>query len=203
MKELSLHILDIAENSAKAGAKLIGIFITEKDGVLTLKITDDGCGMKPEMLSRVTDPFTTSRTTRKVGLGLPLLRLAAEQTGGSLEITSRHIDEFPENHGTEVTAVFNTRHIDSPPLGDVISTIVTLIQGHPESDLIFRHTAEGDVSGETLAVSLETLDVSLETKAMREVLGDVPLSTPDVLVWIRDSLSEQYGDGAGSSVFVR
>lgn len=196
MKELSLHILDIAENSAKAGAGLIGISITEKGGILTLRITDDGCGMKPEMLSRVTDPFTTSRTTRKVGLGLPLLRLAAEQTGGSLEITSRHIDEFPENHGTEVTAVFNTRHIDSPPLGDVISTIVTLIQGHPESDLIFRHTAEGDVSG-------ETLDVSLETKAMREVLGDVPLSTPDVLVWIRDSLSEQYGDGAGSSVFVR
>lgn len=196
MKELSLHILDIAENSAKAGAGLIGISITEKGGILTLRITDDGCGMKPEMLSRVTDPFTTSRTTRKVGLGLPLLRLAAEQTGGSLEITSRHIDEFPENHGTEVTAVFNTRHIDSPPLGDVISTIVTLIQGHPDSDLIFRHTAEGNVSG-------KTLDVSLETKAMREVLGDVPLSTPDVLVWIRDSLSEQYGDGAGSSVFVR
>lgn len=196
MKELSLHILDIAENSAKAGAKLIGVFITEKDGVLTLKITDDGCGMKPEMLSRVTDPFTTSRTTRKVGLGLPLLRLAAEQTGGSLEITSRHVDEFPENHGTEVTAVFNTRHIDSPPLGDVISTIVTLIQGHPESDLIFRHTAEGNVSG-------ETLNVLLDTREMREVLGDVPLSTPDVLVWIRDSLSEQYGDGAGSSVFVR
>lgn len=201
MKELSLHILDIAENSAKAGAKLIGVFITENDGVLTLKITDDGCGMKPEMLSRVTDPFTTSRTTRKVGLGLPLLRLAAEQTGGSLGITSRHIDEFPEDHGTEVTAVFNTRHIDSPPLGDVISTIVTLIQGHPESDLIFRHTAEGDVSGETL--DSETLDVSLDTREMREVLGDVPLSTPDVLVWIRDSLSEQYGDGAGSSVFVR
>ena len=195
MKELSLHILDIAENSAKAGAKLIGVFITEKDGVLTLGITDDGRGMKPDMLSRVTDPFTTSRTTRKVGLGLPLLRLAAEQTGGSLEITSRHIDEFPESHGTEVTAVFNTRHIDSPPLGDVISTIVTLIQGHPESDLIFRHTAEGD--------SGETLDVSLDTREMREVLGDVPLSTPDVLVWIRDSLSEQYGDGAGSSVFVR
>lgn len=131
MKELSLHILDIAENSAKAGAGLIGISITEKGGILTLRITDDGCGMKPEMLSRVTDPFTTSRTTRKVGLGLPLLRLAAEQTGGSLEITSRHIDEFPEDHGTVVTAVFDTRHIDSPPLGDVISTIVTLIQGHP------------------------------------------------------------------------
>ena len=197
MKELSLHILDIAENSAKAGAKLIGIYVTEKDGILTLRITDDGCGMKPEMLSRVTDPFTTSRTTRKVGLGLPLLRLAAEQTGGSLEITSRHIDEFPEDHGTVVTAVFDTRHIDSPPLGDVISTIVTLIQGHPESDLVFRHKAEGaDSPGETLSVSLDT-------RELREVLGDVPLSTPEVLVWIRDSLSEQYGDGGGSSVFVR
>ncbi len=190
MKELSLHILDIAENSAKAGAGLIGISITEKGGILTLRITDDGCGMKPEMLSRVTDPFTTSRTTRKVGLGLPLLRLAAEQTGGSLEITSRHIDEFPEDHGTVVTAVFDTRHIDSPPLGDVISTIVTLIQGHPDSDLLFCHTAKN-------------LAVSLDTRELREVLGDVPLSTPDVLVWIKDSLSEQYGDGGGSSVFVR
>ena len=146
MKELSLHILDIAENSAKAGAGLIGISITEKGGILTLRITDDGCGMKPEMLSRVTDPFTTSRTTRKVGLGLPL--------------------------------------------GDVISTIVTLIQGHPDSDLLFCHTAEN-------------LAVSLDTRELREVLGDVPLSTPDVLVWIKDSLSEQYGDGGGSSVFVR
>lgn len=89
-----------------------------------------------------------------------------------------------------MTAVFDTRHIDSPPLGDVISTIVTLIQGHPDSDLLFCHTAEN-------------LAVSLDTRELREVLGDVPLSTPDVLVWIKDSLSEQYGDGGGSSVFVR
>ena len=187
MKELSLHILDIAENSAKAGAGLIGISITEKGGILTLRITDDGCGMKPEMLSRVTDPFTTSRTTRKVGLGLPLLRLAAEQTGGSLEITSRHIDEFPEDHGTVVTAVFDTRHIDSPPFSLAPSAYRST---HPDSDLLFCHTAEN-------------LAVSLDTRELREVLGDVPLSTPDVLVWIKDSLSEQYGDGGGSSVFVR
>ena len=179
MKELSLHILDIAENSAKAGAGLIGISITEKGGILTLRITDDGCGMKPEMLSRVTDPFTTSRTTRKVGLGLPLLRLAAEQTGGSLEITSRHIDEFPEDHGTVVTAVFDTRHIDSPPLGDVISTIVTLIQGHPQEELAFSHRTD-----------LGT--VTLDTRQLREVLGDVPLDTYEVLKWIEGYLREQY-----------
>lgn len=190
MKELSLHILDIAENSAKAGAGLIGISITEKGGILTLRITDDGCGMKPEMLSRVTDPFTTSRTTRKVGLGLPLLRLAAEQTGGSLEITSRHIDEFPEDHGTVVTAVFDTRaHRFAAARGRDID------DSDPDTGASGQRPAVLPYGGESRGVARH--------KRAAEVLGDVPLSTPDVLVWIKDSLSEQYGDGGGSSVFVR
>lgn len=86
MKELSLNILDIVENSAKAGASLIEVSLIEADHILTMKVIDDGCGMTPDMLKRVTDPFCTTRTTRKVGLGIPLLKLAAEQTGGSVTI---------------------------------------------------------------------------------------------------------------------
>ena len=93
MKELSLNILDIAENSTKAGASLVDISLVKKGRILTLTITDDGCGMLPEMVERVIDPFCTTRTTRKVGLGIPLLKLAAEQTGGWVGITSRHQSE--------------------------------------------------------------------------------------------------------------
>lgn len=181
MKELSLNILDIAENSVKAGASLIQITLRELDGTLTLIIADDGCGMKPEILRGVVDPFYTTRTTRRVGLGVPLLKMAAEQTGGSVNIESWHESDYPDRHGTVVTAVFNKNHIDFTPLGDVASTIVTLIQGSPQIDFSFRHTTEGR-------------EVSLETKEMRQVLGDeVPLNTPEVLHWIAESLREQYG----------
>ena len=101
MKELSLHILDVAKNSVKAGASLTEISVcTDKEGIMTIRITDNGCGMTEEVLSRVTDPFYTTRTTRKVGLGLPLFRLAAEQTGGGLKIKS---STEAGKSGTEVT----------------------------------------------------------------------------------------------------
>ena len=180
MKELSLNILDITENSVKAGASLIRIILEEQDETLTLIIADDGCGMKPDILRGVVDPFYTTRTTRRVGLGVPLLKMAAEQTGGSVSIESWHESDYPDRHGTVVTAVFYKKHIDFTPLGDIASTMVTLIQGSPQIDFVFRHTAKD-------------LDVSLETKEMRQVLGDeVPLNTPEVLHWIADSLREQY-----------
>ena len=141
---------------------------------------DDGKGMSEEFLNRVTDPFSTTRTTRKVGMGLPLLKLAAEQTGGSMSVTSRERALYPETHGTEVTAVFYKKHLDFTPLGDVISTVVSLVQGSPEVDFLFVH-------------ELGEKRVELDTRDIREVLGDVPLSSPDVLVWIRESLIEQYG----------
>ena len=128
MKELSLNVLDIAENSIKAGATLIQISINENSDELILEIKDDGCGMKAEMLENVINPFCTTRTTRKVGLGIPLLKMASEQTGGELAIHSRHVDEFPDHHGTTVRASFFKGHIDFTPLGDIISTVVTLIQ---------------------------------------------------------------------------
>lgn len=182
MKELSLNILDIAENSYKAGSTVTEILLVEENNKLTVSVKDNGSGMKREVLLGVTDPFYTTRTTRSVGLGLPLLKLEAEQTGGELLIESRHRDEFPSEHGTTVTAVFYTDHIDCPPLGDIISTVVTLIQGHPDTDTVFKHVLK---SGGT---------VSLDTKEMREVLGEIPLSSFEILEWIRGALTEQYSD---------
>ena len=172
MKELSLNILDIAKNSVKAGASLITIIVDETDGWRTLTIRDDGCGMSPEFLAAVTDPFTTTRTTRPVGMGLPLLKLAAEQTGGSLSITS---SQGETDHGTTVTARFDMNHLDCVPLGDYAGTMVTLIQGSPNIDFSFLYrTGSGEIA--------------LETAQMREILGDVPLDTPEVLTWVYESL---------------
>ena len=179
MKEISLNILDIAENSVKAGASLTEILLTEKDRKLTLEIRDNGCGMSEEILRGVTDPFYTTRTTRKVGMGLPLLKLAAEQTGGTMEITSVSEADDPVNHGTAVTAVFYEDHLDFTPLGDVISSIVTLIQGHPDTDFYFRH-------------SMEDNTVELDTRELRTVLEGVPLNSYEVIKWTEDYLKEQY-----------
>lgn len=179
MKELSLNILDITENSTKAGAKNVSITVAETNETLTMSVSDDGCGMMPDFLRSVTDPFTTTRTTRKVGLGIPLLKLAAEQTGGGVTIESRHVSLHPEDHGTKTTATFYKNHLDFTPLGDVISTLTTLIQGHPDVDFLFEHTSP-------------ERSVRLDTKELREVLGDVPLDSFEVICWIKDYLSEQY-----------
>ena len=180
MKELSLNVLDIAMNSVKAKATLINIHITENDELLKMEIIDNGCGMTAEFLRGVIDPFCTTRTTRKVGLGIPLLKLAAEQTGGEVSITSKHESEYPEEHGTHVVATFYKKHIDFTPMGDIISTVTTLIQGSPDIDFAFLHKSN-------------TFDVSLDTREVREVLGpEIPLSEPEILLWIADNLSEQY-----------
>lgn len=179
MKELSLNVLDIAENSIKAGASLTEILIDESEDTLTITIRDDGCGMKPETVLAAQNPFYTTRTTRSVGLGIPLFKMSAEMTGGKFSLTSRHKDEFPNSHGTEISASFNKKHIDYTPLGDIVESVVTLIQGHPDTDFEFIH-------------SLEDKRVELKTRELREVLGDVPLNTFDVIVWIREYLTQQY-----------
>lgn len=175
MKELSLNILDIAKNSVKAEATCIEISIVEEQGIRTLTIRDDGCGMSPEFLAQVTDPFTTTRTTRPVGMGLPLLKLAAEQADGKLTITSRQ----GEGHGTTVQATFRIDHLDCVPVGDVAGTMVTLIQGSSNIDFEFLYRTD---AGEK----------RLSTREMREVLGDVPLDTPEVLVWVSELLNEPF-----------
>lgn len=179
MKELSLNILDITENSVKAKATLTEICLTETDQTLTLVINDNGVGMSKETLLTVTNPFYTTRTTRKVGLGLPLLKLACEQTGGSMNVESVTEAEDSERHGTVVTAVFNKNHIDFTPLGDIVATITTLIQGHSDVDFIFIHK-----KGEN--------EVSLDTRELREVLDGVPLNNYEVIKWVEESLKEQY-----------
>lgn len=176
MKEISLNILDITENSVKAGASLTEIYIWESDTELILTIKDNGHGMDEETVRSVTDPFYTTRTTRKVGLGIPLLKLACEQTGGDLSITS---SKDADKHGTTVKALYKKDHIDFTPLGDVTSSIVTLIQGHPDTDFLFRHTVNG-------------AEVELDTRELRTVLEDVPLDTYEVICWIRENLQEQY-----------
>ena len=176
MKEISLNILDVTENSVKAGATLTKITIKENSEELLLTISDNGCGMDEEVLKSVTDPFYTTRTTRKVGLGIPLLKLAAEQTGGYFKIESS-IDK--KNHGTCVCAMFYKKSIDFTPLGDVVSTVTTLIQGHPQTNFLFTHQSEKN-------------NVLLDTREIKEVLGDVPINSFEVIKWIEEYLCEQY-----------
>ena len=178
MKELSLNILDVTENSVKAGASLTEILLEETADTLTLKIIDDGCGMDEETVKSVTDPFYTTRTTRKVGMGVPLLKLAAEQTDGSFSVESS-VGE--SNHGTAVTAVFKKNHLDFTPLGDIVSTLTTLIQGHPDTDFYFSHKKGGG-------------EVKLDTREIREVLEGVPLNSYEVIKWIEEYLKEQYSE---------
>ena len=177
MKELSLNILDVAKNSVVAGASLVEIsLITDIDGILTLYIKDNGCGMSEETLKGVTNPFYTTRTTRKVGMGLPLLKMAAEQTGGTLSITS---SQKEGESGTELCATFDTKSIDFMPIGDIISTVCILIAGSPEIDFEFA-----DISPKHT--------VMLKTAELRAVLGDISLAEPEIQQWMKEYLEEQY-----------
>ena len=180
MKELSLNILDIAQNSVKAEATFIEILIAEEGPKMELTIRDNGYGMKEEFLRNVLDPFTTTRTTRKVGLGLPLLKMAAESTGGSLQISSIHRDEDEKRCGTAVKATFFTDHIDCPPLGDIVSTVVLLVQNAPFSPrYLYRHTKDGKES------LLDTEELHLQLG------GDIPLNEPEILAFISEYLQVQ------------
>lgn len=179
MKELSLNILDIAQNSVKAKAKNIAIKLIETDETLTFIIEDDGCGMSKETVENVMNPFYTTRTTRNVGLGVPLLKLAAEQTGGKISINSVSEKDNPENHGTTVTAEFFKNHLDFTPLGDIVSTVTALIQGSPDIEWQFIH-------------KIGSGGVELDTKELREILGDVPLDNYEVIKWIEGYLKEGY-----------
>ncbi len=178
MKELSLNILDITKNSVSAGAQNIEIsLVTDEHGWLTLTIKDDGCGMSEETVKNVTNPFYTTRTTRKVGMGLPLLKLAAEQTGGELSIVSSK-DE--SNHGTTLTATFDTTSIDCMPVGDIVSTVCILIAGSPDVNFFFKDTNVHRT-------------VELNTPDIVAVLGEgISLSEPEIQSWMSEYLKEQY-----------
>lgn len=173
MRELALHILDIAQNSVTAGGTRIKIEVDEqpKDDFLKILIEDNGCGMSPETLARVTDPFVTSRTTRKVGLGLPLLKLAAENTGGELQIRSE------KGKGTSVCAVFGYGHIDRQPLGNMAETILGLVTAYENVDFLYIHHI-----GEAV--------FEFDSAEVKKILDDVPIGSPDVYMWLSEYLSE-------------
>ena len=178
MRELALNILDITENSISAGATLIEIGVSadfEKD-VLRICIVDNGCGMDEEMLARVTDPFTTTRTTRKVGMGLPLFKFSAESAGGEFSIRSE------KGKGTEVCASYQISHVDRMPLGDFGGVALQLVTMNPQTD--FRITAEnGDRTG------------VLDTREVREILGEgVPLSSPEIRMFLKEYIQENLVD---------
>ena len=162
MKEIALHLLDIVQNSVRAGASHVDIsFILGEDRVLAMTVKDDGCGMSPELLERVRSPFTTTRTTRKVGLGIPLLQQNAMLTGGEVTLESE------VGRGTVITATFHTDSIDCLPLGDLASTMASIVMGSPDRPE-FSLTCKSP-SGE----------MSFSTEEIRAVLGqEVSLAEP-------------------------
>jgi hypothetical protein len=173
LRELSLHILDIVQNSIAAKAKNIEIYITEseEEDRLTLIFRDDGKGMTEKEADRVTDPFFTSRTTRRVGLGIPMLKATAQACGGDVAIRS------VVGKGTEIRADFILSHIDLPPLGDMVSTLIALITG--AQAVQFKYERRSDQER-----------FAFTTAEMREILGDLSFSDPEVLNWLQDFLEE-------------
>jgi hypothetical protein len=171
MLELSMHILDIAQNSLAAGSTRVEIRIWENlpEDLLVIEVKDNGRGIPGEMLPRVMDPFVTSRTTRPVGLGLSLLKEAAERCEGCLEVHSE------EGRGTKVVARFRLDHFDRAPLGDMGATMGILISGNPEVDFLYEHQVDGQTYG-------------LETGEMRKILGPIGLDDPSVLRFVQQDI---------------
>lgn len=183
MRELSLNVMDIAQNSISAGASLITITVEEDEALdeMMISIGDNGRGMTEEQVKNVTDPFFTTRTTRSVGLGVPLFKMEAEMTGGRFSIESQ------VGVGTTTTAVFKPSSVDMIPLGDINGTVNMLVMMNPELDFLYtrRYTPRGG----------ERREFALDTRELRQVLGeDVPLNLPEVTQWVKEFLSENTGE---------
>ena len=179
MRELSLNVMDIAQNSISAGASLIRVTVEEDAALdeMSISIGDNGRGMTPEQVEHVTDPFFTTRTTRSVGLGVPLFKMEAEMTGGRFSIESEL------GVGTTTTAVFKPSSVDMIPLGDINGTINMLVMMNPSLD--FLYTRRYKPAGE------EPREFALDTRELRTVLGeDVPLNLPEVTQWVKEFLEE-------------
>jgi hypothetical protein len=177
MRELALHLLDIAENSVAAGARMIRVSVAEdlKKDRLKMSVEDNGKGMNEEMVARVTDPFVTSRTTRKVGLGIPLLKAAAEACNGYLRITSAI------GQGTRLEAEFQRSHIDRMPMGDLSGTLLELLVAWPQIHWIFEYKQDGT-------------EFYFDDEPIKKELGDVPLTEPGILSYLRQTLQEGLKD---------
>ena len=174
MRDLSLHILDLAQNSVRANATLVQLSVSvDEKRWITLSIVDDGCGMDAELKERVLSPFATTRTTRKVGLGIPLMAQNARLTGGDVTLKSEI------GKGTELTVTLDGSSIDCLPLGDLAGTMVTLISANPEKpDFV-------------LACKSEKGEMLFDTRQVRQVLSGVPLNEPEITAWMLSAIQEE------------
>lgn len=182
MLELALHVLDIAENSSRAGAGLIEITIVEdlERDIFSLEIRDNGHGMDEQAMEKALDPFYTTKKVRRIGLGLPMLKQATQTADGGFSLESE------PGRGTVVRASFRHSHIDRQPLGDIAGVITMLILGNPDIDLVYTHRRDGR-------------EYVLDTRELREGLGEVPLNTMEVLNLIRDNIREGLDELNGAS----
>lgn len=173
MTEISLNVLDVAENSVRAGASLIEVTLTinQSKDLISVIIKDNGCGMTPEQLDSVEDPFFTTRTTRKIGLGIPFFKMAAESTGGSFSIDST------KGVGTVTTANFVISHIDRMPIGDMNCTIHSLITLNTHIDFVYTYNFNGN-------------SFILDTREFRSILGNIDFNEPEVSEYIMQYLNE-------------
>lgn len=181
MRELALNILDIAENSVKAGASLVCIDVSAKDNLLTISVSDDGCGMDKEFLQRVTDPFTTTRTTRKVGMGIPLFKMAAEMTGGEFEIRSQ------KGVGTVTKASFVIDSVDRAPLGDLGETMATLLNDEIPTEFL-------------LTVSVGDNQFVFDTRELKAELDGISVCEPQVVLFVKDMIKENIKGIGGANL---
>ena len=179
-----MHILDIVQNSISAGATKIEVLIridTVADR-LVLEVKDDGCGMSEEMVARVTSPFTTSRTTRKVGLGIPLVKQLADMTNGCFALQSK------VGEGTVLRAEFQFSHLDLPPMGDLVGTMQSLLISAPEApEFVLTYEKDGK-------------SFVFDTREVRAALDGLPLDLPDVVAWMRDYLKEGFEQLSGGAM---
>lgn len=177
MNDLALHLLDIVQNSLAAGASFITIEVDENPAgnLLIISVKDNGRGMSPEQLQKLSDPFFTSRTTRRVGLGVPLLRHTAEQSGGDLEVISEL------GKGTCLTVRFQYDHLDRPPLGDVANAVVLMISANPGVDFAYKYT-------------YNDRSYDIDTLQLKEVMGDLPLNDIYVMEMIEEMIKENQSD---------
>jgi anti-sigma regulatory factor (Ser/Thr protein kinase) len=174
LREIALHILDVAENGITAGADCIHIIVDEArvENLLTIIIEDNGKGVQAERVNTITDPFVTSRTTRRVGLGLPLLEAAARRCEGDLSIDSQ------PGKGTRITTTFRYDHIDRAPMGDMAGTLITLIMGNTEVDFVYSHRIDGD-------------NFDLDTREIKKELGPLYMTDPAVMYHLKQTIKTQ------------
>ena len=176
MRELSLHILDVVENGITAGADTIRIRVDESRSadLLCININDNGRGIPAEKLKKLQDPFVTSRTTRRVGLGLSLLAAAAERCEGRLTV------ETEPGAGTKVKATFRHSHIDRAPVGDMAATITTLIMGNPQIEFVYTHIIDGE-------------EFTLDTRELKAEMGHLSLTNPVIIHHLTASIRNSLG----------